>query len=135
MKRNICIFVYGTLRQGYWNHALLSRAEFVGQGKTVKPEFVMRAVSYPFISDPTPEDQEFATQIVGELYMVSEKEMKELDRLEGYPTFYDRRQIEVLCSATKKPITAWVYINNRPSGDIIPSGDYADFKEFSRVSA
>lgn len=121
------IFVYGTLRKGYWNHKFIENSTFLGKGYTVSDKFVMRAVSYPFVSDAVGNDIRNSTKIFGELYAVTDAVFKDLDRLEGYPRFYDRRQVEVEIRGNGTEV-AWMYINNKPSGRIIASGNYEEFK-------
>lgn len=82
------VFVYGTLRRGYWNHDLLGLSSFLGEAKTVRKGWLYVPNSIPFLNfDKNGE------QVVGELYAVDDETLKDLDSLEGHPDFY-RREVE-----------------------------------------
>jgi gamma-glutamylcyclotransferase (GGCT)/AIG2-like uncharacterized protein YtfP len=115
-ENNNLVFVYG-----------INDSIYLGKGRTVSSDFVMRAVSYPFVSDVTTNTAQYSTRIFGELYQVTDKVLKDLDRLEGHPDFYQRRLVLVDFEDNGTEV-AWMYINNKPSGAIIESGNYEDFK-------
>ncbi len=123
--RDTLVFIYGTLRKGYWNHVYVENADALGFAKTIESDFIMRAHSYPFVCRAKADNKQIATKITGELYAVSDYELKKLDVLEGYPRFYDREQILITTNAGEN-YTAWMYINNNGSGDVVESGDYSD---------
>ena len=94
--------VYGTLKQGYSNHRLLAKADFVGDACTFN--------DYPLVVDGLPylyEEEGHGKQVALELYDCTDKELEALDRLEGHPTFYARKEIEVIGDNGVE--TAWVY--------------------------
>ena len=97
VERKIPVFVYGTLRKGYYNHRLLKNAQFMDTGVTVDA-YTMYAHSYPLVSRKAQD-----TSIVGEFYLVSKDEFAELDRLEGYPNYYDRESVKI------KTSSAWLF--------------------------
>lgn len=119
------IFVYGTLKKGYWNHYLLenNHTNFVRKAKTKnKYSLTLRGAIPCLFKNPE------TSQIQGELYEVSNYVMSRLDRLEGHPFVYCREQIEIEGYKEK----AWCYfyhpINIREyNHDIIKSGKY-EFK-------
>ena len=81
------VFVYGTLKKGYGNSGLLSGAKFLGVDAVedhllILPSFFPYA--FPWKSGT----------IYGEVYEVDEPTLRSLDRLEGYPTHYQRKQVE-----------------------------------------
>jgi len=91
------VFVYGSLKRGFGNHQLLEESEFIGHHIT-EPLYEMRSLGgYPgvLLNGDTP--------ISGELYRVDEATFQRLDRLEGYPRFYQRLQIPT------KEGYAWMY--------------------------
>ena len=116
----IYVFVYGTLRKGYWNHSLLENSKFLGKAIT-KEKYSLFADGIPYVVKIP------KTQIIGELYEVDKETLERLDRLEGHPDFYKREEIEVLLD--EKPMKAWIYFYPHPKGKFIKSGDYTDYKE------
>lgn len=89
MNNNL-IFVYGTLRKGLNRFTVLEDSEFVGYYLT-KPIYTMVSLTaFPGLL----EDGEDA--IKGEVYRVSDDVIyKTLDRIEGHPSFYERKPIEL----------------------------------------
>ena len=80
------VFVYGSLKRGFHNHAhYLSEAEYLGTDIT-EPAFTM----YDYGSFPAiiPRGN---TAIHGEVYKVDFKTLRRLDGLERHPNWYNRR--------------------------------------------
>lgn len=89
------IMVYGTLKQRHGNHGVLGNSVFLGEAVTVSKEFNMYDGGFPFVTD-FKNDVDKLGCIVGELYETSDKRiLSNLDRLEGYPYLYDKREIDV----------------------------------------
>lgn len=93
----IRIFVYGTLKRGRANNAVLkqSGAEFLGYDKiTVDGSFVDMG-HFPAVimhnedSDSNPDK----TTIFGEVWYGTQDIIKSCDVLEGYPLFFDRQKM------------------------------------------
>lgn len=83
--------VYGTLKQGYGNHRLITDAkmELYGKAKTASKEFLMLASGVPFVHNPIP--TEFGETINVEIYSFDTYEqIKRIDGLEGHPDWYRR---------------------------------------------
>ena len=113
------VFVYGTLRKGLtWNY-LLQSSKFLGIA-TTKEKYILYAEEFPFLLENQKE-----VQVIGEVYNVNEKTLARLDKLEGHPRFYYRKEIEVLLN--DETILAWVYFFPNPKGVVIPSGNYLDY--------
>ena len=92
------VFVYGTLKHGFYNHRVMLKANgrFVGAHIT-EPEYTMVSLrAYPAVLD------QGDTSIHGEVYEVDS--LLYLDRLEGYPGFYDRKIIDTSFGP------AWMYL-------------------------
>ena len=123
MEQKTHVFVYGTLRRGYWNHTLLGESEFLGTAKTVRKGWLYVPASIPFLNfDPEGE------QIVGELYLVGPETLKDLDALEGHPDFYERR-IEPI-AFNGKTVMASIYVYPRELPDETTRHyDYAEIIE------
>ena len=93
------VFVYGSLKQGYGNNRLLSLAKFLGATETVDDTYDLRCWgSFPAVY------KQGDTSIKGELYEVDEDTMKNLDYLEGYPSFYNRERVQLYSGDM-----AWMY--------------------------
>jgi len=75
------LFVYGTLRSGFNNHRVMKEigATFVASAKTAK-KYALYARGIPYVTD-----KEEVSEIVGEIYSVTEQAMERLDRFEGHP--------------------------------------------------
>jgi gamma-glutamylcyclotransferase (GGCT)/AIG2-like uncharacterized protein YtfP len=93
------VAVYGSLRKGLHNHGLLAQSPQLGTD-TAQGFKMYSMGGFPFITheDATPEDT-----ITIEVYEVTPIEMRRLDRLEGYPSFYNRELIDT------KFGKAWIY--------------------------
>lgn len=96
------VFVYGTLKKHHPNHRLLQAgsAVFLGPHVTAPVFKMVSCGGYPGVLEGG------STTIHGEVYEVDEITMSRLDSLEGYPTYYNRKQIDT--SHGK----AWIYIIN-----------------------
>jgi len=114
------VFVYGTLRKGFGNYRLLSDAEFIGNAKT-KDKYIMYARGIPFVSKNFSQ-----SHIVGEVYKVDKKTLRDLDRLEGHPNWYYREKVPVILEDGKE-IEAWIYFNDMENGHTVETGDFVDY--------
>lgn len=92
------VCVYGTLKEGFGNHRLLRDSEKLGEFKT-NPVFTMLHLGgFPGIIEKG------ETEITCEIYkVVDDNILTSLDRLEGYPTFYNRKTIDTPWGE------AWIY--------------------------
>lgn len=111
MTDQLRVFVYGTLKRGHYNHRLLEESEFLG--KSVIKGTMYNLGSFPALS------LHGNTDIRGEVFAVDEPTMKRLDRLEGYPDFYDRQKVETSLG------DAWVYtMDERDGAPVVKSGEW-----------
>lgn len=108
------VLVYGSLRMGEGNNYLLEGSDFMGEIKFTG--FTLHNLGYyPAIV----ENEENGQEIVGEVWEITNDTFNRLDRLEGYPHYYNRKQIETEFGP------AWVYFNNNSiSRPIVESGDW-----------
>ena len=131
--RETLLFVYGTLRQGGPNHALLARARCLGPATTAE-RYALFVDGIPFLAS-TPA----VHRVRGEVYAVDAETLAEIDRLEGHPRWYERRPITVVLEeaarAARKAagpafadapatLACETYFNDRPTGALSPNGDY-----------
>jgi gamma-glutamylaminecyclotransferase len=97
------VFVYGSLKRGFYNHSLLNGQKFIGPGKTVLPDFTMFNVgAFPGVVQM---GNDF---IYGELYDIDGDALEGLDYLEGHPNFYCREVVQVKDDEGHKH-DAWMY--------------------------
>ncbi len=114
------VFVYGTLMQGGSNHYLLDEASCLGAFKTRAIYSLVNLGSFPaaIVGGDTP--------IEGEVYLVSDGELEQLDALEGYPSLYQREKTVVTSlGGNKEKILAYIYFMSK---DSIESWDYDPIK-------
>jgi len=77
------VFVYGTLKKGFWNNPLLKGCEFFGSAVTV-PTYSMISVGHAVITlFPVIRASENGKPVAGEIYTVEDEVLERLDRLEG----------------------------------------------------
>lgn len=107
------VFVYGTLKRGFWNNALLKRARFIGEGITLE-RFRLYTVGFPY-AVPDPE----GLPLRGEVYQVDGKTLIELDNLEGYPIHYLRKTVRVRLTDGRE-VEAYIYYRNEGRGAPVP---------------
>ena len=101
------IFVYGTLKKHQPNFAIIKSGVFCGVGRLPKSNnFRMVSMgSFPALiqaGNNTPQE------INGEIWDVDDESFKNVDYLEGYPSFYEREQFTILDSADREH-TCWAY--------------------------
>jgi gamma-glutamylcyclotransferase (GGCT)/AIG2-like uncharacterized protein YtfP len=56
-------------------------------------------------------------QVIGTLWQINKSMLASLDRTEGYPDYYIRREVPVWCDATDKRYKATVYVMTKGSRD------------------
>lgn len=111
------VFVYGTLLKGEYNERFALNAK--REAASVVGTLYHTGWSFPAFV------KEGSTIVKGELLTVDDEGFKSMDRLEGYPRFYRREEIEVKKDSGEKT-KAWVYIMNQlpQSAFVIKSGDW-----------
>ena len=110
------VAVYGSLRKGLHNHGLLQDSDYLGLDKLQGEYTMLDLGSFPGLL------LEGSTDITVEVYDIDDTTFQSLDWLEGYPSFYNRTEVETLYG------TAWVYYLNDDdySNTAVPSGDWTD---------
>ena len=107
MKLTNLVFVYGTLKKGFGNHRLLAKAKFIA------PAFIMDGKMLNLGAFPAVIAGDM--DIEGEIYSVDKDTLASLDRLEGHPTFYERKQVEAYLDDERMPAEAWCYFLSKDS--------------------
>ncbi len=119
------IFIYGTLRRGGRAHHLMQGAEFHATGSI--PGRLVHVDQYPGL---IPCDDE---QVMGELYLVGDQLLNELDRYEGClesPPHYIRQETVVtLENGEKKSALVYVFQLLEPHHEEVENGDWIQWME------
>lgn len=117
------VAVYGTLRSGYGNSHLLNGADLMDTG-TTQDRYRMTCQGIPYVLSEPHED---GHHLKVEVYNVSEKDMADLDRLEGHPEWYVRKKVPIhlACGITTD---AWLYFNDTYD-DGVYYEDYANYRQ------
>ena len=90
----VAVFVYGTLKKGGKNHALLQDMPYLGLAESTAPCYQMKTYegSFPIMKKL---GKEFARQcdyVIGEMYAVTPQRLLILDRLEQNGFLYERTE-------------------------------------------
>ena len=104
------VFVYGTLKKGFGNHRLLTKAKFIANACIFDGK-MLDLGAFPALVEGD-------MDIEGELYEVDKATFAALDRLEGHPTFYKRKRVEAYFSTDEYDMAtaeAWCYFLSKNS--------------------
>ena len=129
MNEKKLVFVYGSLLSGgsgnltgaLGNHRVLSNGNFLGEHTTAPKFHFVSLGAFPGAIENG------KTAIVGEVYEVTDDIFKSLDLLEGYPSFYGRKQIDTIYGKAWIYLLPESYLGNHTK---IPSGNWRDFINF-----
>lgn len=130
----INVFVYGSLKQGFHNYGWMEEigAKYLGKCSTEKIfDMISMYDSYPGLINGK-------YGIIGELYEIDSMDIYHLDRLEGYPNYYDRQIIYVnmvngvgykafcyiLSDEVQQSRNLDYYLQNQYTDRIVVSNDY-----------
>ncbi len=114
------VFVYGTLKEGFGNFGTMKGAEgeFMGYAWTEDRFDLFSFGGFPGMIEGG------ERKVLGELFRV--RNIEPLDRLEGHPSFYTRKEIPVQVEDAKGENrvkhTAWAYMipDSTRYGDLSP---------------
>ncbi|HEY5560829.1 MAG TPA: gamma-glutamylcyclotransferase family protein [Clostridiaceae bacterium] len=107
------LFVYGTLMKGMWNHNFIEKEKYIGDGKLIN--YGLYSVrTFPGIKEKT------GAMVKGELYKISSKTLKKIDKLEREGSLYSRKYVKLYHEGkiTKAHIYVWNSAVN--SKDYVP---------------
>jgi gamma-glutamylcyclotransferase (GGCT)/AIG2-like uncharacterized protein YtfP len=113
------VAVYGSLRKGLHNHSLID-ADYESQEKIQLPLTMVSLGGFPALVT----GEGINNNITVETYWVDDITFRRLDQLEGYPHFYNRKQVETSQGR------AWIYYMDSPVKafqDVVVDGDWADY--------
>jgi len=111
------VFVYGTLRAGFWNRFLLGGAKRAGRGRTSE-RFALYVGRLPYAIR-----SEEVHQVVGDLYEVDSRTLTDIDNYKGHPDWYRREMVEVTLEDGTVH-SAWMYFYHTRIGKLSPDGAY-----------
>jgi gamma-glutamylcyclotransferase (GGCT)/AIG2-like uncharacterized protein YtfP len=103
------VFVYGTLKRGRSNHALLQTSRFLGEAATLKTYWMITTGAFPVVLDAVPAD--FGPPplaVAGEIYRVDDATLEQLDLLEREGRSYLRKVTDVSQGCRK--VQAHIYL-------------------------
>ena len=99
------VAVYGTLKKGYSNyHSYLTGSKYLGKGET-KDKYPLVISGLPYLI----ENKGQGHNVEVDVFKVSSGVLAQLDRLEGHPTWYRRKQIDI--KMKDKTVKCWIYFN------------------------
>lgn len=121
MKKQECwdVFVYGTLRRGFYNHGYLRDCPCLGQAVTAEPYTMYVTGGVPSLMADEPR-----YTVVGEVYRVDAATLARLDALEEHPSLYCRSLADIVLEDGHTQ-QAWVYFARQPLGVLSGEGDFA----------
>jgi len=104
------VFVYGSLKRGKKLHHFLKNAKFLGEAITCEkyPMVLSKSGWYPYLI----EKPGVGYRIKGEVYKITPKILKILDKVEEVPHYFYRKKICIEING-KKTI-AWTYFVKKP---------------------
>lgn len=135
------VFVYGTLRDGFYRNKLLHGLPKVGTGFTRGKIWKMyrtppnKAGSYP-VALPTLNTEEQGA-LYGEIYLVPPKLLRELDFIESNGIQYSRisRAIDVIGHTPPIVLACWMYVGNLPAWeDDVEKGNLLSVSRMTRIN-
>lgn len=129
MNRGELVAVYGSLRKGLHNHvAIMSCARHVDG--FVEGFSMYDLGMYPAVSMEDPKTQ---TEVLVELYEIKDEATSvRLDRLEGYPHYYNRKLTKVKTTLGDK--VAWIYYQKgKLNLPVVEKGDWKRYVEETKV--
>ena len=99
------VFVYGSLKRGFYNNTLLYQSRFIGERITQDETWIMRSLGgFPGVVRKL--HGGMSASIFGDLYEVDDMTLARLDRLENNGHFYSRELVKL----RDENETAWMYV-------------------------
>ena len=116
------VFVYGTLRRGEPNFALLKLALFVREAQTSPGHTLYALDGHPGMGP------DGSTSVAGEVFEVDDETLTHLDALEGHPDWYLRVPITLADGETVETyILPSEFTHGRP---VIAHGDWVRWRRY-----
>ena len=121
------VFVYGTLLRGLRNHHWLEGSALVARTALAERFTMLDCGSYPALVEGAEQ------RIAGEVYVVSDHVLAQLDELEEYPSYYDRKIVDL-----EDGTRAWVYVltsagvAEHADAPVVPGADWESVERSRR---
>jgi gamma-glutamylaminecyclotransferase len=117
------IAVYGTLKKGFSNYySYLNNATHIGAGKT-KDKYPLLVEGLPYMVD----NKGVGHNVVVDVFKVSDAQLDMIDRLEGHPIWYKRKQVPI--KLKNRTLNCWLYFNPK---DITNKDYHESFEKIIR---
>lgn len=115
------LFIYGTLKTGASNHAVLADQEFIAEVKTIPGARLYVVADYPgLVIDPADK-----SGVQGELWSVDNEALARLDAFEGLPEkLYRRDQVTLATPHDSVIAETYYYLRNIRGRRPIISGNW-----------
>ena len=116
------VAVYGSLLTDLGNHGLLEESTLLGDFRVILPFKMISLGGFPGLLE-----SDISNYISLEIYEVDEDTSKSLDRLEGYPHFYNKKVIPI--TEGYEAVEIYFLNNERGYNDhtVVESGDWKAF--------
>lgn len=102
---NNYVAVYGTLKINNSNYyRFLSDSQYIGDG-TTKDKYPLIIENLPYLINK----KGVGHKVIVDVFKVTDEVMLRLDKLEGHPNWYQRKQIPIIVDGVT--IKCWVYFN------------------------
>lgn len=123
------IAVYGSLKNGFHNHPIIEKSNYLGTFNTEPIFSLYNLGSYPGLK------QNGNTSVIMEVYEVDDQTANSVDLLEGYnpnrvSTFYDKIQIETPYGIA----STYIYVPNVSEDRLVESGNWQNHKMYYSLS-
>lgn len=93
MDNTILLFVYGTLKQGYPCDRYLANSDFLGDVEVNAVNLYDLGYCPALVPNYTVGPLTKKNVAKGELYLVNQKHIEAIDKLEGHPKLYERMRL------------------------------------------
>lgn len=101
------VAVYGTLKKGNSNYFNYLRSSGYLGGGTTKDRYPLIIEGLPYLI----EKKGIGYNVDVDVFKVNAETLADLDRLEGHPRWYERKQIQI--QMNKRVLTCWIYFNGK----------------------
>jgi gamma-glutamylaminecyclotransferase len=125
---SIRIAVYGTLKPGGGNYYsyLYGESTNIGHGKTVD-QYPMVIQGLPYVVEAPGKGHNIDVNV----FNVSPDVLERIDGLEGHPSWYYRKKVDVKIGLSGRIVSCWMYFNNYKGWEDLPwHGSYEVYDRY-----
>lgn len=130
------IFVYGTLLSGFRNHDHYLRGKVPVATAKIHAKMLSLG-AFPGIYDL----DETGLTVVGEIYLINDRELRAIDRLEGYhenyplENLYNRRETTATIDNENSTVTVQTYVFNTKQTNRYPQILNGSWREYTAIAS